>query len=148
MAFGSVKEKVKENCRKKAKISKEEITAMKSNLSDLENIMVFLNILNNFRVSGRLELPLEVYEVVVDVFEAVVEYAVGELKISEDKEIYDVCAIKLPNNKALYNCLSFVIILSSTYYFSNEKNEKIYIQNAIKDNKIFKSSGFWRDIRP
>ena len=46
----------------------------------------------------------------------------------------------------LYDNVKNSIILSQTYYYNDEKNNKIYIFEYIKNNKYFKSPKFWRQF--
>ena len=45
-----------------------------------------------------------------------------------------------------YDDVKNIIILSETYYYENEKKEKIYLFEFIKNNKWLKSANFWRDF--
>ena len=49
--------------------------------------------------------------------------------------------------KVLYSIISkyFIIVLSQTYYMI-EKEEKIYIQEDIKEHEIFKDNKFWENL--
>ena len=56
--------------------------------------------------------------------------------------------IILTNSKKnkLYENVKNAIILSQTYYYEDEKKEKIYIFEFIKNNKWLKTAKFWRNF--
>ena len=49
------------------------------------------------------------------------------------------------NNK-IYDNIKNCIILSQTYYYEDEKKNKVYIFERIKGNKYLRNSRFWRDF--
>ena len=46
----------------------------------------------------------------------------------------------------LYDNIKNCIILSQTYYYEDEKKNKIYVFELIKNNKYLRNSRFWRDF--
>ena len=56
---------------------------------------------------------------------------------------FNILLEKAIENK-LYENIKNCIILSQTYYYPDEKNNKIYIFEYIKNNKYFQNSQFWR----
>ena len=50
------------------------------------------------------------------------------------------------SKKNIFEDVKNCIILSQTYYYEDEKKEKIYIFEYIKNNKILKSPKFWREF--
>ena len=49
------------------------------------------------------------------------------------------------NNK-IYDNIKNCIILSQTFYYEDEKKNKVYIFESIKGNKYLRNSRFWRDF--
>ena len=47
-----------------------------------------------------------------------------------------------------YHCAEMVIIISQTYFLEvkNKKNEKKYIQDELKKNKLFQDKNFWQEF--
>ena len=60
-------------------------------------------------------------------------------------EGFEKVLINSKKNK-LYENAKNVIILSQTYYYEDEKKEKIYIFEFIKNNKWLKTAKFWRNF--
>ena len=50
------------------------------------------------------------------------------------------------SKKNIFEDVKNCIILSQTYYYEDEKKEKIYIFEYIKNNKLLKSPKFWREF--
>ena len=60
-------------------------------------------------------------------------------------EGFEKVLINSKKNK-LYENAKNIIILSQTYYYEDEKKEKIYIFEFIKNNKWLKTAKFWRNF--
>ena len=60
-------------------------------------------------------------------------------------EGFEKVLINSKKNK-LYENAKNIIILSQTYYYEDEKKEKIYIFEFIKNNKWLKTTKFWRNF--
>ena len=88
------------------------------------NRVIFLETLSNFRSLGEFLIPEREY------------YILGNLM----NKILD-CVLKDNDFYAAKN----VIILSQTYFIM-KNTDKIYLQNIIKNNKIFKSQNFWEEL--
>ena len=58
---------------------------------------------------------------------------------------FEIILSKSKKNK-LYDNVKNCIILSQTYYYEDDKKEKIYIFESIKNNKWLKSPKFWRNF--
>ena len=58
---------------------------------------------------------------------------------------FEIVLSKSKKNK-LYDNVKNCIILSQTYYYENDKKEKIYIFESIKNNKWLKTPKFWRNF--
>ena len=87
--------------------------------------------LNNFRAEGSLEMPENVYNYFVQIFLEIMKYLVKEKEKDSVKEL-----------NIDYTATRYIFILSQTFYYKKDK-EKIYLQNGIKNQKIFQSDEFW-----
>ena len=87
--------------------------------------------LNNFRAEGSLEMPENVYNYFVKIFLEIMKYLVEEKEKDSVKEL-----------NIDYTATRYIFILSQTFYCKKDK-EKIYLQNGIKNQKIFQSDEFW-----
>ena len=87
--------------------------------------------LNNFRAEGSLEMPENVYNYFVKIFLEIMKYLVEEKEKDSVKEL-----------NIDYTATRYIFILSQTFYYKKDK-EKIYLQNGIKNQKIFQSDEFW-----
>ena len=58
---------------------------------------------------------------------------------------FEIILSKSKKNK-LYDNVKNCIILSQTYYYEDDKKDKIYIFEAIKNNKWLKTPKFWRNF--
>lgn len=87
--------------------------------------------LNNYRAEGSLEMPENVYNYFVKIFLEIMKYLVEEKEKNSVKEL-----------NIDYTATRYIFILSQTFYYKKDK-EKIYLQNGIKNQKIFQSDEFW-----
>ena len=87
--------------------------------------------LNNYRAEGSLEMPENVYNYFVKIFLEIMKYLVEEKEKNSVKEL-----------NIDYTATRYIFILSQTFYCKKDK-EKIYLQNGIKNQKIFQSDEFW-----
>ena len=94
-------------------------------LSRHDNRIIFLHILNDYRSTCQYEIREKEYNLLGELF------------------FYIINISKKEND---YHCVEMVIILSKTYYKLKEKNNKIYLQNLILDNKYFKVKEFWEEL--
>ena len=104
-------------------ISQEEIEELSKMIEDKGNRGIFLKEMHSFRKYGEFEIPEREFNVLCDLFNKIANL------------------IKKENDSL---SMGNIIILSQTYY-KLENNTKIYIQNIIKKNKIFKEKEFWDD---
>lgn len=99
-------------------------------MSKYEYREYFLNKLNNFRANGAFNMPLDIFNYVVQIFKEITKY----LYIKEKNEYkIDMFIARL------------AIILSQTF-FCVKNNKKIYIQDEIKNEKVFHSIDFWHNL--
>lgn len=88
----------------------------------------FFNSMNSFRINNRFVLSEQAFAILGDLFLNVID----ELIVQNDYENFKYC-----------------LILSQTFYKDSANdfsNNKIYLQNAIEVNNIFKDSEFWEEI--
>ena len=105
-------------------ITDDEVKELSKLLTKIDNRMIFLRKVNNFRKYGNLEFPKREFHILCNLFD----------QISND--------IKVDKN---LEAQVAIVILSETYY-TIENGKKIFILNYIKDNKIFHEKEFWNDF--
>ena len=105
-------------------LNDDEIKELYSLLGNIENKMVFLKQINNFRKYGYLEFPKKNFEILCNIFNLI------SSSIIKDKYFEEQSAI---------------LILCETYY-TMENDKKVYILDVIKKNKIFHEKEFWNDF--
>ena len=108
------------------KITQEEINILKDILNDHSNRVIFLLELSTFRATGLYCVPKDIFDLFNDLF------IIMTNTIGRDKD---------------FPCAKNLIILSQTYYHLNEGNKgnKHYLQDDLKNNKIFKNIKFWEE---
>ena len=89
-----------------------------------ENRILFINILNRLRINGKYKRTKEIINLIGDSMNIILNF----IAINKD---YDMTK----------NC----IVLSQTFYYENEKKEKKYICEIIKDHEWLKNESFWRN---
>ena len=137
--LGEEKEKIKMNHLtikllsniKKEYTEKEELNITQNELDLIESLLekrcnriVFLHKLNKFRALGNYMVTKVLYSIISKYFIKILNFI---------KKDYDAFPAKN------------VIVLSQTYYMI-EKEEKIYIQEDIKEHEIFKDNKFWENL--
>ena len=137
--LGEEKEKIKMNHLtikllsniKKEYTEKEELNITQNELDLIESLLekrcnriVFLHKLNKFRALGNYMVTKVLYSIISKYFIKILNFI---------KKDYDAFPAKN------------VIVLSQTYYMI-EKEEKIYIQEDIKEHEIFKDNQFWENL--
>ena len=105
-------------------ITQNELDLIESLLEKRCNRIVFLHKLNKFRALGNYMITKVLYSIISKYFIKILNFI---------KKDYDVFPAKN------------VIVLSQTYYMI-EKEEKIYIQEDIKEHEIFKDNKFWENL--
>ena len=88
-----------------------------------ENQRLFLSELNRLRINGNHKRNKDI----IDLIGSVLNIILDSLSINEDFETTKNC-----------------IILSQTFYYENDKKEKKYIYQLIKNNKNVHNESFWR----
>ena len=105
-------------------ITQNELDLIESLLEKRCNRIVFLHKLNKFRALGNYMVTKVIYSIISKYFIKILNFI---------KKDYDTFPAKN------------VIVLSQTYYMI-EKEEKIYIQEDIKEHEIFKDNKFWENL--
>ena len=105
-------------------ITQNELDLIESLLEKRCNRIVFLHKLNKFRALGNYMVTKVIYSIISKYFIKILNFI---------KKDYDAFPAKN------------VIVLSQTYYMI-EKEEKIYIQEDIKEHEIFKDNKFWENL--
>ena len=105
-------------------ITQNELDLIESLLEKRCNRIVFLHKLNKFRALGNYMVTKVLYSIISKYFIKILNFI---------KKDYDTFPAKN------------VIVLSQTYYMI-EKEEKIYIQEDIKEHEIFKDNKFWENL--
>lgn len=104
-------------------ITSEELEELNELLKKLDNKMIFLRKVNNFRRYGNL-FPEREFNILCDIFNKIAN------DIKDDKN---------------FEAQISLVILSETYYKLKE-GKKDYILNYIKNNPAFQDKNFWNDF--
>ena len=104
-------------------LSEEEIEELNNLLDKHYNRVLFLQSLSTFRAKGTYELPNDIFELIYKFFLTIID------TIERDKD---------------FHCAKNIIILSQTYYYL-KNGIKIYLQEKIKDNELFRKDDFWKE---
>ena len=105
-------------------ITEEEAKLFEILLDKHYNRIIFMQILNEFRTTGKLEIPKRVYEIVGKLFNFILD------TVKRDNDIHT-------GRNA--------ILLSQTYY-TMENDKKKYVQELLINNELFKDMKFWEDL--
>ena len=103
--------------------TEEEIKIIIELIQKKENSKIFITKLNDFRTLGIFEIPKKKYDEIGSIMYAIMD----NVLINDD-----------------LNISKKVMILSQTYYIKDENQNKIYLQNVIQKNPIFKNINFWK----
>ena len=116
------------------KLNKEEIDNFCKFMNEKSYRKYFLLNLNNFRASGAYEMPIEIFNYILQIFIEISKYLYIKKKEKDKEEIFiDKEASKL------------VIILSQTFYYKKD-GKKFYIQKGLKNEALFHKLDFWKKI--
>ena len=94
-------------------------------LDEHHNRVVFLQILSEPRGSGKFEITQLTFEILSKLLNTVID------KVEKDNDFHSV---------------ENAIIISQTYYVNIDNNKKLYLQQKIETNEIFKSKKFWEEF--
>ena len=104
-------------------LSEDEINELKNLLDKHHNRVLFLQALSTFRAKGKYDFPLDLYNLMNELFCKVID------TVERDKDFHSA---------------KNVIILSQTYYYLDD-GKKIYLQEKIKEYKLFSNVNFWKE---
>ena len=127
------KEKEKKDKEKEKEITKEEIDNLLKSMSDKTTRKYLLLKLNNFRTLGAFKMPLEIFNYFIQIFCEISKY----LYIKQNNDIKDM---------NLDIEMSALLIILSQTFFIVKNDKKVYIQNELKNVKVFHESEFWVTI--
>ena len=116
--------KVNNEDNKNYSITDDEVKELYELLKKKDNRVIFIKKLNNFRKYGDLEFPTREYYILGNILNQITN------NFKQDKNFDNQFAL---------------VILSQTYY-KVENDEKVYILNSIKGNKLFHELDFWNDF--
>ena len=123
----------KEN--KEAKITQEEVDYLCKLMHIKEYRMYILHKINKFRVKGVFYMPEDIFNYFIQIFKELSKY----FYINENNENI------LKDNNLDLETVNGVLILSQTFYcLKNDK--KVYIQNELSTEEIFRSEDFWKKM--
>ena len=106
------------------KPTKEEINKIKTLMDSKYNREIFIQKLNEFRNHGVFIIPNENFVIIGEIINSILN------RIMNDSDYYSA-----------KNCL----ILSQTFY-KKKDDQKIFLQEEIKNNPLFKNKLFWDDF--
>ena len=106
-------------------ITDEEIEELNNLLVEHHNRVVFFTILSGPRGNGKFEITQLTFEILSKLLNTVIN------KVEKDNDFHSV---------------ENAIIISQTYYVNIDKNKKLYLQQKIEKNEIFKSKKFWEEF--
>ncbi len=106
-------------------ITDEEIEELNNLLVKHHNRVVFFTILSGPRGNGKFEMTQLTFEILSKLLNTVIN------KVEKDNDFHSV---------------ENAIIISQTYYVNIDKNKKLYLQQKIEKNEIFKSKKFWEEF--
>lgn len=115
-------------------ISEDEFNYLCQAMSNKIYSKLFLSKVNQYRTFGIFEMTQEIFNYTAKIFKEISKYIYIIQNINDKKElIIDFVSTRL------------LIILSQTYYIVDNQ-KKIYLQNELKDEKVFHISEFWIQI--
>ena len=107
------------------KISKSIVEELMKLLVNYNNIRATLQVINDFRGKNGFQIKKDVFDIVIKIFEKAADYL-----------------LKNPD----YHLADMLTTTSETYYYLTkigEKEEKHFINDELKEHKLFKIEAFW-----
>ena len=116
-------------------ITQEEIDDLCAKMSDEDYRKGLLLMINNFRAKGKLELSEKTFNYFIRIFSEICK----QLLLQKEK--------KVENNKNIKDnaCSRLIMILSQTFY-KIKNNEKYYLCDELKKEKIFQLPEYWQEL--
>ena len=108
-------------------LSEEELDDLANLLDNHESRIIFLHKLSDYRAKGKFYLIQKDFDILLKFFNLIAD------KIKESVD---------------YHCAEMIIILSQTYFIEKGEKEsnKIYLQDELVKNKLFKDKNFWEEF--
>ena len=108
-------------------LSEEELDDLANLLDNHESRIIFLHKLSDYRAKGKFYLIQKDFDILLKFFNLIAD------KIKESVD---------------YHCAEMIIILSQTYFIEKGEKEsnKIYLQDELIKNKLFKDKNFWEEF--
>lgn len=103
-------------------LSKEDKAIIENLFKVPEYRLIFLTYLNNKRVDGNCNLCKESFNQLGNIMRYIIDC------IQEDKE---------------YESMRYCLIMCQTYWFTNSKKERVYLQAKIETHCLFQNEDFW-----
>ena len=122
--LSNIKKDPKEVEQTQLNISQDELNLIEILLNQHHNIIIFIQKLNKFRVSGKFYISKEIFSILE-------KYFIQILNVIKDEE--DMFTAKN------------IMILSQTY-FKKDGEKKIYLQETVQKHEIFKQKKFWENL--
>lgn len=105
-------------------LTEEENENLAKLLDHHESRLIFLQKLSDYRARGKFYLDQKDYNLLLHYFNLIAD------KVRDNLD---------------YHCGEMIIIISQTYFYE-QNDKKIYIQDELKKNKLFKDKSFWEEF--
>ena len=122
--LSNIKKDPKEVEQTQLNISQDELNLIEILLNQHHNIIIFIQKLNKFRVSGKFYISKEIFSILEKYFIQILNV------IKNDEDMFTA---------------KNIMILSQTY-FKKDGEKKIYLQETIQKHEIFKQKKFWENL--
>ena len=103
-------------------ITDDEIQELYNLMDKTSNILIFLQRLNDYRSTGVYEMPKKEFEITSKLFLIIAD------KINKEESI---------------ECIQLFLIVSQTFYYTNDENKKIYLQDIVAKHPMFQKYDMW-----
>ena len=122
--LSNIKKDPKEVEQTQLNISQDELNLIEILLNQHHNIIIFIQKLNKFRVSGKFYISKEIFSILEKYFIQILNV------IKNDEDMFTA---------------KNIMILSQTY-FKKDGEKKIYLQETVQKHEIFKQKKFWENL--
>ena len=122
--LSNIKKDPKEVEQTQLNISQDELNLIEILLNQHHNIIIFIQKLNKFRVSGKFYISKEIFSILEKYFIQILNV------IKSDEDMFTA---------------KNIMILSQTY-FKKDGEKKIYLQETVQKHEIFKQKEFWENL--
>ena len=108
-------------------ITQEEVNYLCKSMKNKEYRIFILKKINNFRVLGAFNMPLDIFNFFLQIFKELSKY------------------FYIDENKLDLQIINLTIILTQTFYYL-KNDQKVYIQNCLNSEEIFQSEEFLKKV--